>query len=206
MRARASLALNRLQARWIAAEYIREMARALVIIDIQRDYFPGGAYPLVAPDAAALVAHGVLERARVNGERVIHVRHIAQDAGATFFLPGTVGGEIHELVAPEGDEPVVIKAEPNSFIGTDLQARLDGIDDLVIVGMMSSMCVDATSRAALDLGFAVTVVHDACAAPDLEFGGETVPGDVVHRAFMAALRDAGANVVAAAEHPAPALG
>jgi nicotinamidase-related amidase len=182
------------------------MVRALVIIDIQRDYFSGGAYPLVGTDAAALVAHGVLERARVNGDRIIHVRHIAQDADATFFLPGSAGSEIHPLVAPAGDEPVVIKAEPNSFIGTDLQSRLHGIDDLVVVGMMSSMCVDATSRAALDLGFDVTIVHDACAAPDLEFDGETVPGDVVHRSFMAALRDAGAHVVAAAEHPAVALG
>jgi nicotinamidase-related amidase len=182
------------------------MVRALVIVDIQRDYFAGGAYPLVGTEAAALVAHGILERARVNGDRVIHVRHIAQDADATFFVPGTAGSEIHPLVAPAGEEPVVIKAKPNSFIGTDLQARLDGVDDLVIVGMMSSMCVDATSRAALDLGYNVTVVHDACAAPALEFGGETVPGDVVHPSFMAALRDAGAHVVSAAEHPAPALG
>jgi nicotinamidase-related amidase len=182
------------------------MPRALVIVDIQRDYFAGGAYPLVGTEAAALAAHGVLERARVNGDRVIHVRHIAQDPDATFFLPGTEGSEIHPLVAPTGEEPVVIKSEPNSFLGTDLQARLDGIDELVLVGMMSSMCVDATTRAALDLGYDVTVIHDACAAPDLEFGGTTVPGDVVHRSFMAALRDAGANVVAAAEHPAVTVG
>jgi nicotinamidase-related amidase len=175
------------------------MTRALVIVDIQRDYFPGGAYPLVGTEAAALVAHGVLERARVTGERIIHIRHISQEPDAGFFLPDTPGSEIHPLVAPAGDEPVVVKAEPNSFIGTDLGERLEGVDGLVVVGMMSSMCVDATTRAALDLGFDVTVLHDACAAPDLEFGGTPLPGDLVHRSFMAALRDAGATVVAAAD-------
>jgi nicotinamidase-related amidase len=175
------------------------MPRALVIIDIQQDYFDGGAYPLVGTLAAAEVAHGVLERARAAGERVIHVQHVAQDADATFFLPSTPGVEIHPLVAPADGEPVVVKPEPNSFIETDLEERLAGIDELVIVGMMSSMCVDATTRAALDKGYAVNVVHDGCAAPDLEFGGEKVPGVTVHHAFMAALADAGAMVVGSAE-------
>jgi nicotinamidase-related amidase len=72
---------------------------------------------------------------------------------------------------------------------------------------MSSMCVDATVRAAADLGLTVTVVHDACAAPDLEFGGVAVPGAMVHAAFMAALADGYAEVVGSAEllsgDPAP---
>jgi len=69
------------------------------------------------------------------------------------------------------------------------------IDDLHVVGMMSSMCVDATVRAAADLGLKLTVIHDACAAPDLEFGGVAVPGAMVHAAFMAALADGYAEVV-----------
>jgi nicotinamidase-related amidase len=111
--------------------------------------------------------------------------------------PGTDGVEIHPLVEPEGGETVIDKDMPNGFVGTGLEDRLrtDGIEELVVAGMMSSMCVDATVRAAADLGFAVTVVQDACAAPDLEFRGRAVPGAVVHDAFMSALADGYAAVV-----------
>ena len=88
---------------------------------------------------------------------------------------------------------MIRKAHPNSFLDTPLAEtlRAEGVDAVVVCGMMTSMCVDATARAAADLGFAVTVVHDACAAPDLEFGGETIPAQQVHGAFLAALGDYG---------------
>jgi nicotinamidase-related amidase len=94
-------------------------------------------------------------------------------------------------VAPAAGEPVLQKAAPNGFIGTDLEQRLRAMapDELVVCGMMTSMCVDATVRAAVDLGFDSTVVHDACATKDLEFGGRTIPADAVHGAFLAALGD-----------------
>jgi nicotinamidase-related amidase len=179
------------------------MTRALLVIDIQRDYFAGGAYPLVGPQAAAEVAATVLAGFRKRGEPILHIQHIAAEPEATFFRPGTVGIEIHPLVAPRATEVVIQKAEPNSFIGTTLQAELEqaDVDELVVVGMMSSMCVDATTRAALDTGRAVTVVSDGCAAPDLEFDGVSIPGVVVHAAFMAALGDAGATVLGAAVLP-----
>jgi nicotinamidase-related amidase len=172
------------------------MSRLLLIIDIQRDYFPGGAFPLVGTGAAAAVAGGILEAFRAAGEPVIHVQHVSAEADAGFFRPGTVGVEIHPLVAPIDGEPVVQKASPNSFLGTDLQTRLQTIapDELVVVGMMSSMCVDATVRAASDLGFTVTVAHDACAAPDLEFSGAVIPAAQVHGSFMAALDGSYATV------------
>jgi nicotinamidase-related amidase len=173
------------------------MRRALLIIDIQQDYFPGGAYPLVEPEAAAAAAGRLLERFRAGGEAVIHLRHVWDAPDATFMRPGTDGVKIHPLVKPAEREPVVDKDMPNGFVGTDLEGRLrnEGIDELVVAGMMSSMCVDATVRAAADLGFDVTLVQDACAAPDLEFRGRTVPGTVVHDAFMAALADGYASVV-----------
>ena len=175
------------------------MARALLIIDIQNDYFPGGAYPLVEPEAAARAAQRVLERFRERGEPVVHLRHVWDAPDAAFMRPGTDGVEIHPLVAPADGEAVIDKSEPNGFLGTGLAEHLrgDGIDELVVTGMMSSMCVDATARAAADDGFAVTVVHDACAAPDLAFEGREVPGDAVHAAFMAALADGYASVVSA---------
>ena len=96
---------------------------------------------------------------------------------------------------------MIEKAAPNSFVGTGLEDELRsrGIEELVVAGMMSSMCVDATVRAAVDLGFGATVVHDGCAAPDLAFGEIKVPGAAVHAAFMAALSDGYATVVSAKE-------
>ena len=177
------------------------MTRALLIVDIQLDYFPGGAFPLVEPDAAAAVARTVLESFRASGETVVHIFHVSTDPDATFFRPGTPGIGIHPLVAPSGDEIVLEKHEPNSFIGTGLQELLvdEGVTELVIVGMMSSMCIDSTTRAASELGFEVTVVSDACTAPDLTFGATVVPGATVHASFMAALDGSFATVVSSAE-------
>ncbi len=172
------------------------MARGLLIIDIQRDYFPGGAYPLVEPDAAAETARRLLDAFRAGGEPIVHLKHVWDAPNAAFMRPGTPGVEIHPLVAPADGEPVIEKEQPNGFLGTKLadELRARDIDTLIVAGMMSSMCVDATVRSAVDQGLAATVVHDACAAPDLAFGGSTIPGETVHGAFMAALADGYATV------------
>ena len=165
------------------------MARALIVVDIQNDYFAGGAHPLVGPEAAAANARRLLDAFRAGGEPLVHVQHVWDAPDAPFMRPGTPGIEIHETVAPLAGEPVIRKAHPNSFLDTPLEEtlRADGVDEVVVCGMMTSMCVDATARAAVDLGFAVTVVHDACATLDLEFDGETIPARQVHGAFLAAL-------------------
>jgi nicotinamidase-related amidase len=115
------------------------------------------------------------------------------------MIPGTAGIEIHPDAAPVDGEPLLTKDLPNGFVGTELDSLLreHDVSQLTIVGMMSNMCVDATTRAASDLGFEVTVVQDACAAADLEFGDLPVPAAQVHAAFMAALADAYATVVSA---------
>ena len=120
---------------------------------------------------------------------MIHVQHIAGRPEAGFFLPGTAGAEIHPLVAPRSGETVIVKHYPNSFRETPLLGTLNaaGIDSLIICGAMSHMCIDATTRAAFDLGFSCTVAADACATKDLTFHGDTVPAAKVHAAFMAAL-------------------
>ncbi len=173
------------------------MTRLLLLIDIQRDYFPGGRHPLVEPDAAADAARRLLVGLRTRGVPVIHLQHDA-GPGADFFDPATPGFAIDLRVEPGEGEPVLRKTKPNAFLGTGLEQRLRelDVDELVVAGMMTSMCVDATVRAASDLGFAVTVAHDACAAPDLAFGDAVVAGDVVHAAFLAALADGYAEVVA----------
>lgn len=173
------------------------MARGVLVIDIQQDYFPGGAYPLVGSAAAVRVAEDVIADARSRGDWVGHIRHAADPGDDGFLIAGTTGAEFHPRVLPQSKETVLTKTEPNSFLGTGLAGILShaGIDDLVVVGMMTSMCVDATVRAALDTGRTLTVVENGCAAPDLEFGGESIGGRTVHLAFAAALRDAGATVV-----------
>jgi nicotinamidase-related amidase len=172
------------------------MARAtLLLIDIQNDYFPGGAFPLVGPEAAARNARVLLDAFRAAGLPVVHVQHGATDPDATFLRAGSPGADLHPLVAALDGEAIVPKQHPNSFLETDLAEVLTtaGTERLVVAGMMSSMCVDATVRAALDLGIPVVLAHDACAAPDLTFDGREIAGHQVHTAFMAALSGAGAE-------------
>jgi nicotinamidase-related amidase len=177
------------------------MTRGLVIVDIQNDYFPGGRNPLEGPEQAAAHARSLLDAFRASGEPIVHMQHVWDAPDAAFMAPGTDGVEIHDSVRPAEGETVLQKAHPNSFLETPLEERLRaaGVDSLVVCGMMTSMCVDATVRAAVDLGFETTVVHDACATMPLEFGGRAVPAADVHTAFIAALGDGYAEVAAAAD-------
>ena len=177
------------------------MSRTLLIVDIQNDYFPNGAMPLVGADGAAEAAAAVLASFRRADDPVVHVRHVWDAPDATFMRPGTDGVEIHETVRPLERETVVTKAHPNAFVGTGLDQVLDELStrELVVMGMMTSMCVDSTVRAASERGFEVLVVHDACAAPDLTFGDVTVGGAEVHAAFMAAIADGFAEVRTSAD-------
>jgi nicotinamidase-related amidase len=167
----------------------------LVIVDIQNDYFPAGAASSSGLRRRRRTRR-VCSRSRAAGQPVFHIQHVWEGDEAEFFSPGT-RVEIHDSVRPLPGEPVVQKAYPNSFRGTDLERRLReaGVDDLLVVGMMTSMCVDATVRAAVDLGFGCTVAHDACATLDLEFGGSEISAAEVHGAFMAALGDGYATVL-----------
>ncbi|MCE1199292.1 MAG: cysteine hydrolase [Marinilabiliales bacterium] len=167
------------------------MNSALLIIDIQNDYFEGGTARLVDPDKASHNAKVLLQHFRKNNLPVIHVQHLATRANATFFLPGTKGAEIHQDVKPLSNEKIVVKHFPNSFRDTDLLDYLKSrsITDLVICGMQTHMCVDATTRAAKDLGFTCTLIGDACATKDLEVNGTKVRAADVQTAFLAALNN-----------------
>ena len=172
------------------------MGTALVLIDLQNDYFPGGAMELVGPDGAVANAARLLEAYRGSGAPVVHVQHIARRPGATFFLPGTPGAEIHPAVRPADGETLVVKHFPNAFRETTLldALRAAGATRIVFAGMMTHMCVDTTVRAAADLGYACELAHDACATRDLAFGGRTVDAASVHTAYLAGLNGAFANV------------
>ena len=175
--------------------------QALIVVDIQNDYFPAGKWPLVGAEAAADNAAQVIKAFRAAGDLVVHIRHEFTTDDAPFFAPGSEGAQLHPKVVNRPEEPVIVKHHINSFRETELQAVLDqhGIDTLVIVGSMSHMCTHGISRAAVDLGYATTVIHDACATLDLEFNGVKVPAAQVHAAFMAALAFGYAPVISTAE-------
>ena len=165
------------------------MTTALLLIDIQNDYFPGGCMALVGPDAAAERAAALLARCREHAIPVVHVRHVSDRPGATFFLPDTDGALIHPSVEPAPGETVIEKHRPNAFLDTTLDGHLEtlGVTRVVIAGMMTHMCVDSTTRAASERGFDCVVVADACATRDQVFAGVHVAADQVHAAFLAAL-------------------
>lgn len=176
--------------------------RALIVIDLQNDYFSGGKFELENIEAAADNAARLLDAARQSGDLVVHVRHEFASADAPFFAPGSDGAAIHPTVQPRDGEAVVLKNAVNAFKGTDLKAILDdnGITDVTIAGAMSHMCVEGATRAAADYGYPVTVIHDAVATRALEFNGEVIPAAQVHAAAMAALGFAYATLQATDEY------
>ena len=153
---------------------------ALVLIDIQEFYFPGGAAELVQPEKAAKNASEVLNFFRKNDGLVVHVRH--------NFEPG---GSIHSLVEPNPSEKVFTKNEVNAFLDTGLNDYLQNkhIRKLVLCGMQTHMCLEAATRAAHDLGYNCTVIGDACATRDLTYGNVTVKAGDVHASTLATLKN-----------------
>jgi len=170
---------------------------ALILVDIQNDYFPGGKMTLEGVEPACANAARLLQHFRDKRLPVFHIRHLAVQPNATFFLPDTPGSEIHPSVAPMPAETLVVKHFPNSFRETTLldQLKKANVTSVAVGGAMSHMCIDATVRAACDLGFQCRVAHDACATKALSFGQETAPAAQVHAAFMAALSAAYAQVL-----------
>ncbi len=177
------------------------MASALLLIDIQNDYFPGGKMELEGSVGASLKAREILTFFRGSNLPVIHIQHVAAHPDANFFLAETEGVKIHPNVKPLAGETLFQKNYPNSFRGTPLldHLRNNNLDKLVICGMMTHMCVDATVRAAFDYDLDVTVVHDACATRTLAFKNQTIAGAQVHGAFLSALGFIYARVVSTEE-------
>ena len=151
---------------------------ALIVIDIQDFYFPGGDLPLCKPEEAAANAALLADRFRENGDPVIFIRH--------QYEPG---GSINAQVKPIEGETVLVKREVNSFLGTGLDdlLRSKGITTIVVCGMQTHMCVEAAVRAGADLGYKCIVVEDACATRDLKYGDRTVKADDVHSSTLSTL-------------------
>jgi len=161
----------------------------LVIIDIQNEYLEG---PVAVSDAQAAItsAENILSKAREAGADIFHIAHKGK-AGSLFDRDDT-RGQIVDPLAPAGSEPTVEKGLPNAFAGTDLHARIEktGKKELVIIGMMTHMCVSSTARAALDLGYRVTIEASACATRDLPDGkGGATDAKTIHDVALIELSD-----------------
>jgi nicotinamidase-related amidase len=171
----------------------------LLLIDCQREYVDGR-LPLFGVESALVECRRLLDAARSAGAPVVHVVHQGQPGGL-FDREGS-GGAVADEVAPLPGETVIAKRLPNAFAGTELQQVLTKLDrkDVIVCGFMTHMCVSATVRAALDLGWRNTVVASAAATRDLPgLGGGVVPAAQVHDIELAALADRFAVVARSAQ-------
>ena len=156
-----------------------QKSHALLVIDIQNFYFPGGRSELVEPVQAAEKAAVAIAHARAENNPVIYIQH-----------KSAAGMEINDLVKPAPGDAIFVKEEVNSFLGTGLAEHIKGLgsDTLVICGMQTQMCVEAAVRAASDLGWYVFLLHDACASRNLKFGDREVTAADVHASTLAAMK------------------
>ena len=164
------------------------MKKALIIIDMQNDYFAGGKMELVGIDEALSNTFRLIEFAKEQKYEIFFIQHISLRENASFFLPKSEGVKLHRNLHTQ-DGSIITKHYPNSFRETILMQELEDkeIKNLIICGAMTQMCVDTTVRAGFDLGFHIELVTDACATKDLLFNDEVMPAKDVHNAFMASL-------------------
>jgi len=170
---------------------------ALVVIDIQNDYFAGGNMPLHEPQAAAERAAEVLDRFRQRSWPCFHPQHASLQPGATFMIPDTPGQEIAAILTPAENETVITKHFPSAFQNTTLHEQLQSlaIDQLVICGMMTHMCIDTSVRAAFERGYRIQLIGDATATRSLQYGGNTLSAESVQTAYLAGLSGVFATVL-----------
>ena len=168
---------------------------ALVMIDCQNTY-TRGVMRLVNVEAALEEARRLLARAREAGAAIIHIAHDA-GPGSPFDYAAEIG-QIVPAVAPQGDEPTIVKGYPNAFVKTDLHERLQatGRQSVVLAGFMTHMCINSTARGTFNLGYACTVVGKATATRDLPGAdGGVIDADTLHRSSLAAIADLFALIV-----------
>jgi len=172
---------------------------ALIIIDVQNEYFEKGRVTLPNAESAALMAKELLAWARDNQLAIIHMQHLSASPEGPVFLPDTWNVEINSSVQPLEGEIVIEKLYPSSFQGTALQEMLDDrdIETLIVCGFMTHMCVESTVRDAFHRGYEVIVDNDACATRDLPAAGvgAPIPHDVIHKSSLASLNDLFAHAV-----------
>ena len=168
---------------------------ALIMVDCQNTYRQG-IMQLTNVEPAIKEAQKLLQMARDLKVPIIHIQHDA-GVGTPYDITAEIGA-ISDEVAPKNGEAVVVKNYPNSFWHTNLEAQLKAlnIENVVIAGFMTHVCIDSTARGAFNLGFKPTVVASACAPRSL-LGpqGKVIEAQTMHDSALAAVRDLFAVVV-----------
>lgn len=165
------------------------MKQGLLVIDVQNDYFTGGKMTLAGADEALLKINALEVHFLAAELPIIYIQHIKYEANADFFEVGTVGADLHPKLKHDTNAIIVEKQFPNSFQATVLQEKIaeNGIEQLVICGMMTHMCIRATTPVAQSLGYAPVVISDATATRDLVVNGELMPAKQVQKKMLAEL-------------------
>ncbi|WP_394148440.1 isochorismatase family protein [Shewanella atlantica] len=180
----------------LTAPLEQQKRTALILVDLQNDYFPGGRFELENPVASTQKAKDILTHFRAKQLPVIHIQHIFESENAPFFAPDTSGIEIASSVAPLKGEPVIVKHHIDSFIDTALEQTLVelGIEKLVIVGAMAQACVQTICRSATNKGYLCEVISDAIAAPKLSYAEHSFSGAELVAANLLSLSFGGAEI------------
>jgi len=165
------------------------MKKALIVIDLQNDYFKNGSMELQDIDEALKQTNRLIKFAREQKYKVYFIQHIAIKKEATFFVENTSGVELHNKLEIQSDDIIIQKSYPNSFRDTKLKKELEkeSISDLIICGAMTHMCIDTTVRAGFDMEYNIELINDACATKDLEFQEKRIKAKDVQFSFMSAL-------------------
>ncbi len=167
------------------------LKQALLVIDIQNDYFKDGKMELVAPEQALKQINKLETHFSERKEPIIYIQHINYKPNPIFFENGTSGADLHQQLHMNSSSIIVEKQYPNSFFQTTLQETLASlqVEQLVITGMMTHMCVDSTTRASKELGYNPILISDATATKDLTFDNRTVQAKDVQASYLAALQN-----------------
>ena len=162
---------------------------ALIMVDCQNTY-RRGIMQLSNVEPAIKEAQKLLQMARDLKIPIIHIQHDS-GVGTPYDVTAEIGA-ISAEVAPKNGEAVVTKNYPNSFIATPLEAQLKalGVENIVLAGFMTHMCINSTARGAFNLGFKPTVVASACATRSLTgANGKVIDAQTMHDGALAAIRD-----------------
>lgn len=162
--------------------------RALIVIDVQNEYFPGGVWAL--PDAGKALPNilRLIDSAREAGDRVVFIQHVAPES-SPVFAKGSPGGQLRPELSIAEREKTFQKTHPSAFQDTGLHEWLQqaGLEAVDVCGFMTQMCCDTTTRAAYEKGYKVRLFSDACAARDVSFNDTMIPHDVVHNTHLGSI-------------------
>ena len=160
--------------------------RALVVIDVQNEYFEGGGLPIEYPPIEDTLPNvtRAMDAAHAAGTPVVVVRHHAPK-GAPVFQADTHNGQLHPEIARRPRDHLVTKAFPSVFTGTDFADWIarHQIDTLSVVGYMTHNCDASTVFEAMHRGLNVEFLSDASGALPYENAAGRVSAEEIHRVF-----------------------